>query len=194
MRRRTSMLAALAVAISLGCFPLFAQRGGGGHAGGPGGGPAGAPGAGMGAGMGSSMGRGMGESRGGPDMNRGGTTMGNENRDMHQGTSMGPKSSTDILAQNTKLSSQLSGLLPAGTDVQQAAEGFKNLGQFVAAVHVAHNLGIPFDELKAKMTGPNSEKLGKAIKSLKPEADAKAEAKKAKRQAKQDIRQAKENS
>jgi len=191
MRRKTALLAAFAVAISLGCFPLFAQRGGGGHAGGAGGGAG--MGAGMGSGMGSNMGRGMGESRGGPDMNRGGT-MGNADRGMHQSTSMGPKSSTDILAQNTKLSSQLGELLPAGTDVQRAAAGFKNLGQFVAAVHVAHNLGIPFDELKAKMTGLGSENLGKAIKSLRPKADAKAEAKKAKRQAKQDIRQAKESS
>ncbi len=196
MRRKASMLAALAVAVSLGCLPLFAQRGGGGHAGGSGGGPAGGPGAGMGAGMGSSMGRGMGETRGAPDMNHG-ATMGNTERGMHQSTpmsSMGPKSSTDLLAQNTKLSSQLSGLLPTGTDVQQAAAGFKNLGQFAAAVHVAHNLDIPFDQLKAKMTGPDSMKLGKAIKSLKPEANSRAEAKKAKRQAKEDIRQAKESS
>ena len=126
-------------------------------------------------------------------MNRGGT-MGNADRGTHQSTSIGPKSSTDILAQNTKLSSRLGELLPAGSDVQQASAGFKNLGQFVAAVHVAHNLGIPFDELKAKMTGPDSESLGKAIKSLKPDVNSKAEAKKAKRQAKQDIRQAKESS
>ena len=57
--------------------------------------------------------------------------------------------------------------------------GFRNWGQFVAAVHVSNNLGIPFADLKAKMTGtapgptpgttvlgtPMS--LGQAIQSLK---------------------------
>jgi hypothetical protein len=91
------------------------------------------------------------------------------------------------LASNTKLASKLQSLLPAGTDLQQASQGFKNLGQFVAAVHVSKNLGIPFDQLKAKMVGPPAESLGKAIHDLKPATDAKAEAKKAGKQADQDI-------
>jgi hypothetical protein len=41
------------------------------------------------------------------------------------------------------------------------AQGFKNLGQLVAAVHVSHNFYIPFDQLKAKMIGPPTESLGK---------------------------------
>ena len=98
------------------------------------------------------------------------------------------KSTGDLLAQNTKLSSQLTTLLPEGTNLQDAAQGFKNLGQFVAAVHVSKNLGIPFENLKAKMTGPDSVKLGKAIHELKPDVNAKAEAKKANKQAKQDIK------
>src|SRR5215831_10785132 len=57
----------------------------------------------------------------------------------------------DKLADNTKLAAKLQSLLPKGTDLTMASSGFKNLGQFVAAVHVAHNLGIPFDQLKAKM-------------------------------------------
>ncbi|MBI2219603.1 MAG: hypothetical protein HYU53_00145 [Acidobacteria bacterium] len=43
--------------------------------------------------------------------------------------------------------------LPSGVTVVDAASGFKNLGQFVAAVNVSNNLGIPFADLKAKMTG-----------------------------------------
>jgi hypothetical protein len=85
-----------------------------------------------------------------------------------------------------KLSAKLQSLLPAGTDLKTASDGFRNFGQFVAAVHVSHNLGIPFDQLKAKMTGDNAESLGKAIKELKPDADAKAEVKKAQQQSKQD--------
>jgi len=91
------------------------------------------------------------------------------------------------LASNTKLSSKLQSLLPAGANLQTAAQGFKNLGQFVAAVHVSHNLGIPFDQLKSKMLGPPPESLGKAIHDLKPTANAKAELKKAEHQAQQDI-------
>lgn len=94
---------------------------------------------------------------------------------------------SEKLTDNTKLSSKLQGLLPAGTNLQTAAQGFKNLGQFVAAVHVSHNLGIPFDQLKAKMIGPPKESLGKAIQALKPDANAKTEASKATKQAKQDI-------
>jgi len=56
-------------------------------------------------------------------------------------------------------------------------------------VHVAHNLGIPFNDLKAKLTGPDGESLGKAIHDLKPDADAKAEARKGKKQADEDMKE-----
>jgi hypothetical protein len=101
--------------------------------------------------------------------------------------SSGHSSVSERLADNTKLSSKLQGLLPAGTNLQTASQGFKNLGQFVAAVHVSHNLGIPFDQLKAKMIGPPKESLGQAIHALKPDTDSKTEASKATKQAKQDI-------
>jgi hypothetical protein len=91
------------------------------------------------------------------------------------------------LASNTQLAGKLQSLLPPGTDLQAAAQGFKNLGQFVAAVHVSHNLGIPFDQLKAKITGPGAESLGKAIHDLQPAANAKAEVKKAEHEAHSDL-------
>jgi hypothetical protein len=99
----------------------------------------------------------------------------------------GDKSISQKLAANPKLDSKLQSLLPPGTNLQTAASGFKNLGQFVAAVHVSHNLGIPFDQLKAKMLGPSSESLGKAIHDLKPTANAKAETKKAESEAREDL-------
>ena len=49
------------------------------------------------------------------------------------GTS-GPHTPGQLLTKNTQLSSKLSSLLPTGTDLQTAASGFRNLGQFVAAV------------------------------------------------------------
>lgn len=105
----------------------------------------------------------------------------------HDSSNSGHGSISQKLASNTQLASKLQSLLPPGTNLQTAAQGFKNLGQFVAAVHVSHNLGIPFDQLKAKMTGPGAESLGKAIHELKPDADAKAEIKKAKHEAHSDL-------
>jgi hypothetical protein len=102
-------------------------------------------------------------------------------------THEGHKTAGELLTQNTKLASKLQSLLPAGTDLQAAASGFKNLGQFVAAVHVSHNLGIPFDQLKAAMIGPPSQSLGKAIQQLQPSANAKAAVKTANKQADQDM-------
>ncbi|HET6936024.1 MAG TPA: hypothetical protein VFI72_14380 [Candidatus Angelobacter sp.] len=92
------------------------------------------------------------------------------------------------LASNTKLASKLQALLPPGTNLQTAAQGFKNLGQFVAAVHVSKNLGIPFDQLKAAMIGPPAQSLGKAIQQLQPSTNAKAAVKTAEKQAKADLR------
>jgi hypothetical protein len=104
------------------------------------------------------------------------------------GSNQSEKQSPDqLLNKNTKLSANLQKLLPAGTTPQQACSGFKNLGQCVAAIHVAHNLGISFSDLQAKMTGSKPEGLGKAIRDLRPEANAGAEKKKAEKQAKNDM-------
>lgn len=46
-------------------------------------------------------------------------------------------------------------VLPPGTDLTLATAGFKNYGQFVAAVNNAQNHGLDFARLKALMTGIN---------------------------------------
>ncbi len=101
---------------------------------------------------------------------------------------MANSSPSDVLSHNTAIAGKIKTL--TGQDAQTACNGFKNLGQCVAAAHVAKNLDIPggFDALKAKLTGPNGESLGKAIHDLKPDADAKAEVKKAQREANKDIK------
>src|SRR5437868_4259246 len=71
------------------------------------------------------------------------------------------------ISAHPKLASKLQSLLPAGTNLDTAASGFKNMGQFVAAVHVSHNLNIPFDQLKEKMV-TDHKSLGGAIHELKP--------------------------
>jgi len=95
------------------------------------------------------------------------------------------KTADELLTQNTKLSSNLQELLPAGTNVQDAAKGFDNFGQFVAATHVSRNLGIPFDQLKSEMM--NGSSLGQAIHKLKPNVDSRKKAIKANEQALHDM-------
>lgn len=99
------------------------------------------------------------------------------------------KSPGALLDKNAKLSSNVQGLLPQGTDLHQASAGFKNLGQFMAAVHVSHNLEIPFDQFKAEMVG-SGRSLGQVIHKLKPSANAVTEAAKAQRETKQDMTEA----
>ena len=99
------------------------------------------------------------------------------------------KSLGALLDKNAKLSSNVQGLLPEGTDLHLASAGFKNLGQFMAAVHVSHNLEIPFDQLKAEMVG-SGRSLGQVIHKLKPSANAVTEAAKAQRETKQDMTEA----
>jgi outer membrane murein-binding lipoprotein Lpp len=94
---------------------------------------------------------------------------------------------TAALAANSHLSTRLQTLLPAGQTVESAATGFKNLGQLVAATHASHNLNIPFDQLKVRMTGSEGRTLGQAIHELRPDVNAKAEEKKAMKQARADI-------
>ncbi len=126
-------------------------------------------------------------------------------------TASGPKTAGELLTQNTQLSSKLQSLLPEGTDLQTAAAGFKNLGQFVAAVHVSHNLNISFACLASDMTGTAATNfapsgttptcpagtgdkkmsLGSSIQTLDPSVDksqAKQDAKTATNQAKNDIK------
>lgn len=82
------------------------------------------------------------------------------------------------LQRNTNLASKLESRLPAGTDLMKAALGFKNLGQFVAAVNVSNNLGISFTKLKTLMV-TEGYSLGQSIQQLKPTATATVEAQRA---------------
>jgi hypothetical protein len=136
------------------------------------------------------MGGGMSGTHGSADshpMNAGGNTS-------HGGSLTASTNPGDVLDHNTQLSTKLESMLglsgpTAFASLKTDASGFKNFGQFMAAVHVSHNLGIPFSDLQAKMTGPNAVSLGKAIQELKPDADAKAETKKATKQSNVDMKE-----
>jgi hypothetical protein len=120
----------------------------------------------------------------------------------------GPTAS-EQLAANTeearKLGTQLQALLPPRTNLKDACAGFKSLGECVAALHVSHNLNIKFNCLKWDLTnthpsgdakscsapaGGKAMTLSKAIRALKPDANAKTEAKNAERRAREDIKDA----
>jgi hypothetical protein len=109
------------------------------------------------------------------------------------------KTMDQILSKNTRLSGKIQSL--TGMPATQACSGFKNLGQCVAAAHVSKNLGISFGCLKSDVTGQaaqgtscpagtgtKSMSLGKAIQTLDPKADQKAESKKGESQATKDLK------
>jgi hypothetical protein len=170
----------LAIGATLG-LPLWAQHGGGG-------------------GNGLGLGRAVGGVAGGTTGVAGGVngaasetssaTVGARGQGRGLGESVGEATS---ITDNAALSSRVQTLLPSGETVSGAAAGFENQGQFIAAVHAAHNLNIPFDQLKAQMTGKNQTSLGKAIQKLRPELDGKdvkENIKLARQQSSRDIAQA----
>jgi hypothetical protein len=77
------------------------------------------------------------------------------------------------ITSNPALVARLTPLLPSGMTLANASAGFKNRGQFIAALHVSRNLNIPFDKLKADMTGARHLSLGQSIQDLRPETDVK---------------------
>lgn len=181
MKRAILVTTAFAVLACLSGLPLMAQARGGGMGQGPAMGPPGTNQQGQPMGQGPTMGR-------QPGMENGGMDRGPNARD-----NMPPmgrmKTPDQLLSQNPQLSNKLQTLLPAGENVQTAAAGFKNLGQFAAAVHISHNLNIPFEQFKGKVTSGDS--LGKAVHTLNPNLShkqVKAQVKKGKHQAKADIK------
>lgn len=94
---------------------------------------------------------------------------------------------------------------PDGSAVtaQEACANFRNLGQCVAAIHVASNLGINFNSLACDITlkpvntsmcpagtatGSKGMSLGASINALKPGTDSKTESHKAVTEANQDMK------
>jgi len=172
-------LFAIVIILCLGVVPALAQRG-------RGTGPGRAPGPSVMQGRPE-----MGRMHGRPDTPPGARASRSESRRNASGMERGGghRTPSDRIAENPRLASKLQPLLPNWMNARDAAGGFKNLGQFVAAVHVSRNLGIHFEPLKARMTGPRELSLGDAIRELKPDVDSKAEAQKAEKQAKTLLRE-----
>jgi len=124
-----------------------------------------------------------------------------------------PKSANERLASNgdleMKLTHQLQvqGILPQAVDLQDACSTFKELADCVASLRVSRSLQIDFSCLKWDVTGVKPKPVAdscagpaggkamglyRAIDLLKPDADAKVEAKNALRRAREDIKDASE--
>jgi hypothetical protein len=108
-------------------------------------------------------------------------------------------------AMEKKLSTQLQAELPPRTRLKDACDQFKGLDECVASLLVSHSLKIKFNCLKWDVTGtkpagdvksceaPSSEKgmsLNRAIRGLKPDANARTETKNAEKRAREDIKDA----
>jgi hypothetical protein len=96
---------------------------------------------------------------------------------------------------NPYLSSILKPLLPPRMTVTDAAMGFRNQRQFIAALHLYKNLIIPFDQIKTRVTGDHRMSLGDSLRDIRPSLTknlAKAEVNKAEEQAKNDESRAKD--
>jgi hypothetical protein len=112
------------------------------------------------------------------------------------------------IASKPNLSTKINGMLPIDpvTGVKMtldaASMGFKNQGQFIAALHVSQNLGIPFTELKSHMvtvtpgvagqpaTATQTGSLGQAIQASKKTANVTTEVERAETQASADLQSA----
>jgi hypothetical protein len=79
------------------------------------------------------------------------------------------------ISRNPEQEARLKAMLPSGMTLEQASSGFRNQGQFIAALEASKNQNIPFAKLKAEMTGEHPLSLGQAIQKLKP-ADQRSDA------------------
>lgn len=88
-------------------------------------------------------------------------------RDRGRGGFDEPNRTAEEIRLNRGLGARVAEMLPEGMSLDQAASGFRNTGQFVAALHVSRNLSIPFGDLRARMIA-GGEPLGEAIRMLRP--------------------------
>jgi hypothetical protein len=87
------------------------------------------------------------------------------------GSDRGPGASF-VAKMNPQQRARLEAMLPSGVTLEQAAEGFRNQGQFIAALQQSRNHDIAFGDLKTQMTGDNPLSLGEAMRKLGVETDA----------------------
>ena len=75
----------------------------------------------------------------------------------------------EIIGNFKPLAEHVSKKLPPGADLRESASGFRNLGDFVSAVHASDQLKVPFKEVKARMM--NGGNLYTAVAALRPDLE-----------------------
>jgi hypothetical protein len=97
-----------------------------------------------------------------------------------------PRKVAEPLVMSSGLAAIVRPLLQRGTDLTMASQGFETSESFVATAHAAKNLGIPFVVLKDRVVAQKMS-LAEAIKEIKPDVNAKAEATRATNAAREEI-------
>ena len=94
------------------------------------------------------------------------------------------------IASKPQLNTRITAMLPKGMTLNQASRGFKNQGQFIAALHVSQNLGCDcFKQIKADMTVKHMS-LGQSIQDVKKTANTTVEVNRAETEANLDVKSA----
>jgi hypothetical protein len=92
------------------------------------------------------------------------------------------------IASKPQLNARITAMLPKGMTLNQASRGFKNQGQFIAALHVSQNLGCDcFRQVKADMTMKHMS-LGQSIQDVKKTANTTVEVHRAETEADHDAK------
>ena len=81
-------------------------------------------------------------------------------------TPVEPNAVATKIAGNAEQLARIKPMLPEGVTLEQATAGFRNQGQFIAALNAAKNHGVKFVDLQKAMT-VDGLSLGQAVKQLK---------------------------
>ena len=77
-----------------------------------------------------------------------------------------PNALSTKLSQHPQQLARLTAMLPEGMTLEQATTGFRNQGQFIAALNASKNQGVSFADLQTAMT-VDGLSLGQAVKQLR---------------------------
>ena len=78
-----------------------------------------------------------------------------------------PATISTKIAKNAEQLARVNAMLPAGMTIEDASAGFRNQGQFIAALNASKNRNIDFVQLKQAMT-VDGLSLGEAARQLRP--------------------------
>lgn len=76
-----------------------------------------------------------------------------------------PNAISTRISRNPQQKARITAMLPAGMTLEDASAGFRNQGQFIAAVNASRSENVPFTSLKAAMV-EDGLSLGQAVKAI----------------------------